>query len=1798
MRTLRPLPPVTPDNDRNAMATITQRGVTFGQKPTGAPAPTDFRQSLAVVVGIDDYGNGIPRLSTAVSDARRLAAILRHCHGYRVRLLTRGVTRERLLRLLQQEIKPTGDDRLLFYFAGHGDAKTDESDESGPQGFLLLQDARAHQPDSYLPMTELRKTLRGLACRHLLAILDCCFAGAFNWSDVTRAALPDKPPRLYRERYERYVRYSACQALTSAAYDETARDVAFGEYIGRRREVVATKRRKHSPFALALFDGLLGAADLVGAVDLVPAQGDGIITALELFEYLRQRVERAAGQAGNQEQTPGLWPLSPKNKGEYVFLVPGKTPALPPAPELTAKNNPYRGLKPFATADAPLFFGRAKLTDSLAALVEQEPLVIVVGVSGSGKSSLVNAGLIPRLTRAGEPPGAKAQLGAGDGLPWRVLGPLRPGATPLTSLLRLLQEQLPETDARLLAGQSGVGGIDPDWLRSHPQERRLLVVDQFEEVITECRDHEERRGLIEQLVGLVAASSGRLHVVLTLRLDYEPQVRDLWDAGQWLDRRRFIVTPMKNDDLREAIERPATERVLYFEPPDLVQRIVDDVQPQRTPAALPLVSCILNDLYRLRDPDNRALTEETYDQLGGIVGVPGKCADQEYGALAPAEQATLRRLMLRMVALEGDELTPRRVFQSELDFGDPAENARVATVRERLTQARLIVGGAGGNPWGETEAHWELAHDALLAWEHLREWCRDSKKALELQSHISQAAGDWDRAPDHKAKAGLIWDYDRLRDAAGLLRCDHLAASPESPTVPRRHPARVGVLGAMIVKVWRSFFPDLTFPQNCFILNRLETQFVIESIRRKAKRLRSRVVISVVTITALAVVAIVTAVLHSEVERQRRETNAQQLVAERKGRETIAQRQASEAQDLNNEYPIRALLLAIEAVKRPLEADGARLGDAESLLRELLESTGGIPLQGSSALAFDPKGERLATGGKNGAVWLYEAGELKDPGRLEGHEGEVTALAFSPKGRWLAAGGGDQDGTVQLWDVADVNAQSVHRLRGHKGLVGGLAFAPGGRWLATVGVDGEVLLWDLNDPHPSANPMPLLGQERTTSVLAFDPKGKWLAILGSDDTVRLWDLDNDNPGPIPSRTHIDRVATLQFDPQGKWLATLGSDGTVRLWDQSRLNEEGAEPTEKTDPTAGGETLVFNPQGRFDPQGRWLATWSEGQTARLWDLEHPETPRPRVLRELEHVPNPLAFDPQGRWLAAAGKDNVAWLWDLRHPQADPQPLKGHKNKIVTLAFYPQGQLLATGSMDRTVRLWNPQHPKAEPQVLRGHEGAIMALAFSPNGPWLCTKDSNDSVRRWDISSPSSDPLLLGGRANQVAIIATDLQGRWLAAGDWDGNVRLWNLAHPRAAPELLCGDQRRLSGEEPAGECDKSRVETLGFGPRGRWLAIATESGTRLLDLDDPDARPIDYGGGAFAFHPDGRRLATEGSDDTVLLWDLDKRREEQRPVILCGEHPASGAEPVSPCASAVVRSLGFDPQGRRLAVIGKDDRAQLLDLADLRRTPTLIDHYAKALAFSPLGRQLATGGVDGVRLWDLGASEPKALAMLCGDKRYEPSEECPSLTGQEEPVTDVGFDGSGRWLAVGSRLGTARLWDLESPNAKPVRLCCDSQKWVETLALDPRGSWLGIGISDGTVRLWDLVHTNIEPVSLTRPIGADALDFKPLGHWFPVTGADGVAQLRNIANPSEGLAPLGFFADEVGIPSIAPAFAFDPQGRWLATGDNDGTVRLWQLDIKMLIDLACRTAGRNLDREKEWHQDFGDYRETCELGLR
>ncbi|MEJ1933545.1 caspase family protein, partial [Nostoc sp. NIES-2111] len=857
---------------------------------------TNFDRNLAVVIGIDHYiSDGIHDLQTAVSDANAIANLLRDEYGYKdehiVRLFSpksekkmlktakqsySPATLEEIRKLLTQtlpnQLKPTLADRLLFYFAGHGIA---HNSKDGPAGYLVPHTAEQGNPNSFLSMGELHDALSKLECHHLLIILDCCFAGTFQWAGG-RKLIPILET-VRREHYDRFIRYPAWQVITSAAHDQEALDVAkLAE--DKRGEIVDEKQELHSPFALALLEGLRE-----DKADIIP---DGVITAHELYVYLEQQVSKFS----SERQKPGIYPMQPAyDKGEFVFTKPGFTSEkLKPAPLLNESNNPYRGLASFDEKHANFFFGRKPMVEELHYRLSQPncSLTVVLASSGFGKSSLIKAGLIPDLRYQSNLNlikaciFTKAILTVFSQLPlkllliyyiqqWYILDPMRPDRFPFTALARVilpiekpeLIKQLsqinfldevfkpqdeknkapddqspdemfvklaeswndakpeakllliedyfdrlralcgnPQEEEQLLQLNQEISGkikylsdrlqndsqylssVIKKWSKTHPNTKILLTIDQLEELITmsyeeQIETHSNSQN--EKLLGNHTASNQpwlpflqvlrraidecpqQLHIVLTLRSDFEPRFLVSPLSSYWKDA-RFPVRAMNLDELREAIEGPALKQALYFEPPNLVSKLIDEVG--QMPGSLALLSFTLSEIYiKLHErwtkdsATDRALQIKDYEKLGGVLGALTSRANQEYDNFVnkgEAYKATMRRVMLRMVAIDGGGVARRRALEYELDYPDPEENKCVKEVIERFVNVRLLVKGRE-----DKTSYVEPAHDLLIqGWGLLQEWIeyKDEKENLILQSRMAAPILDWDKTKDSR----FLWKQD------------------------------------------------------------------------------------------------------------------------------------------------------------------------------------------------------------------------------------------------------------------------------------------------------------------------------------------------------------------------------------------------------------------------------------------------------------------------------------------------------------------------------------------------------------------------------------------------------------------------------------------------------------------------------------------------------------------------------------------------------------------------------------------------------------------------------------------------------------------------------------------------------------------------------------------------------------------------------------------------------------------------------------------------------------------------------
>ncbi|NNF58087.1 MAG: NACHT domain-containing protein [Rhodothermaceae bacterium] len=1571
----------------------------------------DFRQSVAAVIGINAYGHGVPPLKTAVGDARRLAQLLADEHGYDVHLLLdEQATHHGIISLLTDTLPPTigADDRVLFYFAGHGVAL---DGEGGPTGYLLPQDAQIDEAETYLRMSVLNEAFTALECRHMLVLLDSCFSGAFRWSTTRDASR--LPKVIHQERYDRFILDPAWQALASASHDQKALGELPGTF-GERGE-----RNGHSPFAHALFAALEGAGDVVPK-----GEGDGVITASELYLYLEEHLQPAALEAGHR-QTPRLWPLAKHDKGEFIFLVPGHELNLPPAPPLTYDNNPWRGLESYDEEHAELFFGREDVIEELEAYVREHPLTVVLGASGTGKSSVVKAGLVPKLKRD-------------VATAWHVLPVVRPGATPLQAIEQAVAE---------LGTEGGVEEQIAAWCLAHPSERLVLVLDQFEELITMTRAGKERDAVLGLLRRLVEAHPEQVRLILTLRSDFEPQFDRSVLETHW-KRARYVVPPMTQDEVREVIEQPASQRVMYFKPSGLVDALINEVI--QTPGGLPLLSFALSEMYVHyidRRSDDRAIEAVDYEAVGGVVGALRTRADAEFEAFDPAHRQTMRRLMLRMVAAEGSAVARRRVPRSELDYPDPVETERAHEVVQRLTAARLVVEGRDD----DGEPYVEPAHDALVrAWDRLLGWVhaeQDRVADLRFQHNLARATREWGRAED-KARNGLLW-----RDSARSSVLDGLVGREDDALAPHALPfvARLRRSARALRRQFSRTKPD----RQPAWMNRQELAFARRSIQR---RTQIRLFFGVVVLLILAS-AVIAQQQRRQAERERDNALASALAA----------RSYTAFQD--GHYDLAALL-AVE---------GFRTKDTPQTREVLL-----LSLQAGNRTQARPDPEQTAPRPET-SYRLYPrpgmeiAYERPGPATEPAYERRPITVAFADDSLLLVG----VDWRYDMWDLT-----SGDSLRALDDLLSDAATA-GARYGLSDARFGRVRTraWSLmgSGPLPSAEASAVLAQVRRMipdepiQHVALNEDGTRLAVASVMDSaagwpelrVQAWDVARSRKVWEDSLYVLPDIAAMAF--YGDSLLALGyiegtppgaaqAYGGVMLWDMTR--ETGGETGEGP---ASAEFLI--PSGE-----RWSMEFTQAGRRLLIHTGN-------EMQEIDLTQDPL------RELS----DSAMVPWDPWGPS--PPFTKAE-------AVSPDGTLRAVGDFLQ-VELWE-EPSKALLQRETGYRGIVTSLAFNDSGSILATATDRGEVRLWDIVDtegglyttlriPSETPLEF------PSALALNPQGT-TAALLHEGVVRVWD------------GRSDTLMGEAAVPLIDRLGVVEAQFNQAGTRLLIVESTlgderddgpDTTHVHTWDADRRallaPVPLPG-VGALSPDGERVAV-WKGDTLRLWDTARRAYAGPPIVL----PAPIERARFSLDGARLEILAGE------AALGSSvTRVHIWDVPTEQffSVPFAIPSYlALGSVFRFDGQTLRVLDFPVIRTWTLEEDTVHADSIALADAlpRFAGGHDGPepimspsgSLMAFGDCYTDC-INADIGLLDLGRAVAFWGSFAFQGEGAETPMM--------ESFTFSPSDDLLVIESQGGELQLWDVAAREELGLPLQHPADTDFLTFSPDGTRLAVAGYDWGAQ--------------------------------------------------------------------------------------------
>ena len=1717
----------------------------------------------ALVVGINSY-QGLPGLQAPAHDAEAIAHLLHTQGEFRVQRLpevihdgrpqvgqSARVTLRALEAALVKLFKPQGSNvphTALFYFSGHGIQK-----EAGiREGYLALSDSQLDVGFYGLSLFWLRRLLQESPVRQRIIWLDCCHSGEFlNFLEADPGARPGTD-RLFMAASREY----------ESAYESLNSD--------------------YSVFTQALMTGL----------DSRRAE-TGIVTNHSLTAWVNQRLK------GELQQ-----PLF-ENSGSEIILTRSHDGPAPAQALLATDICPYRGLEVFDEAHAPYFFGREELTDQLLDKLRTSRFVSVVGASGSGKSSLVRAGLM-RTLRQGQ------KFSGSGGWQMQLITPIE---HPLKSLAAAFvdldstglerAEQLRRAETFLREGGNGLAqlvrarlltGNGPSSGSQANSPHLLLVIDQFEEVFTLCQGplaEQERHQFLASLIDGIASAGTLLSVVIVLRADFLGKCSLYGDLTQKIEQNLVMVTPLTYQQIKDTIVRPAQKVGLVCEP-NLVHTMLLDVVG--APGELPLLQYTLLELWqrRRRSPQGDSppcLTLDAYNDLGGVRGTLQKRATEIFYSLSADEQRIAKRIFLGLTQLgEGTEDTRRRILKSELVSPQfPVEV--VERVLEKLVAVKLVVTNR--------------VRPAQSPQEHIKQELTNVSTAVRVAQMMAQ------KAPPLSSLLGRALPPQPLPQTALPTLIQPPAVVHQEiqplPTSPRSgwvaYEETVDVVHEALIRNWpllRTWLDEnremlrrqrrielaaqewehVGLPKGTGYLLRgsrlIDAEDFLGSYPEELSALagnyistsqnESHRVREESRLLQIAVPSVLLIALGMTFNQYR---SALQIQAEKDYQLQIAtsREQAAIAQSILQEPssdPTAALLISRLSVER-----GGPTDEAQSSLRAALQN-------------------------------------LRLQMQLPGHSGPVRQTLFSADQRYLATA--SVDGTIRLWSMQPqtIYATSLQALQvlmwqanGRVSAVDGsaditaMAFSPDGDKIAAIASGAShINVWatasgqvrhQINLPGPARQ-------------VAFSPDGTWVATV----TDEQGSADSGNTGQGNSRQSIDlwametgelqahwataeTVQMLQFSPDGQRLLAVGAEGNVRLWPIAAVGTAM--------PAAPPAALLSHPDrvrdASFSTSGRWVVTASDDGQARLWDVATGQLRQvfPHAALVAPHSPSQEAeagslplrvgvataematmatrlpaltrvqISPDEQWVATTGTGLSVGLWSAESAQlthvlsatSDSQMWAASQSTPM-LAFSPDSQLILAGDAGdmgadggHKLTLWQTQ-TGARQGTLQGPGGSVTATTFSPDGAYIATASVDGMVRLWAATAGGELPTV------QVA----DEPVRWVQ----------FMPSSPPAAPAAAAPD--------PA--ADGQSLWAEGFTAP----AAALPSAAALTSPPEPDANPGHltqlmavtadgtlkrwgilapaYSSVGHVNHPDHAAAETAAARDEGMfshrVATLERSAVWAWLQNLVAAFDRGQGHPVRPLGHPTVMTSSF-PRGQT------DELSSLLGDADPQGTaaPTLT-----AVAFSLDSQYVATATTTGwltlyrrapgqssqmLHRLQIGALTASSAAATTASMTNLVASS--GVTQLGVTITDLALSADNRHLlGVGDDL-KVRLWDVQS--GQQIHLLEGHASTISQAAFSPDGQQVITAGRDGTARLWDVRSGQVLQVfSFDHQVLG--VSFSPDGTQVAIADGHGTVHIINASTGAPQVILTGHLDAVLDV-------QFSPDGQSLVTASQDGTARLW-----------------------------------------
>jgi len=1195
---------------------------------------------------------------------------------------------------------------------------------------------------------------------------------------------------------------------------------------------------------------------------------------------------------------------------------------------------PYKGLDAFDEEDAELFFGREKLVDDLVERVKESRTVFVTGPSGSGKSSLVRAGLIPDLK--------KGSIKVSHD--WQYLI-MKPGREPIKALAVAVAGMVHSTDAQddVIKKALTDETIFTRWcdiaLQDGHNKRVVLFVDQFEEVFTQINAEEDRVAFFNLLTHAATVENGRVIILFSMRSDFVSNCAIYPKLNELLNQQFIQIGAMQPDELVSAIAQPALRVGLQIDP-KLIAQIINETEGE--PGSLPLMQFALKDLFDSQTTQNKLvdLNLRDYLQRGGIHKALERHADQTFGGFNTAEQELARSVFTGLIEIGRGTQDTRRTANFDELIPANAKDVNIKAIVDKLADARLIITDEVGGRDTVT-----ISHEKLIdAWPWLKKLVNENRDVIALQNEIAVDAAEW--AENH-------------RDSSYLYSGARLVTAREKMIEQKL------VLGGLA----QGF---------------IEEGMAKQEAERKGKEiLRKRITIGLVSGIAIALALAAYGFVQAR-------------LATNKATEALARQLASQAQLINidrSSNQMTGTLLAIQSMQLFPNADAAHYllnNNFSGLLISRMTHDNGV-----SSIAISPDGKYVVSGSHDGTARVWEAASGKEVARMthddvvtsvafspDGkyivsgswgntarvwetltgkevarmtHRGSANSVAFSPNGKYVVSGGwdytarvweahtgkevarmihgdsvnavvfspdgkyvvsGSHDGTARVWEA--LTGVEVARMT-HDDIVWTVAFSPDGKYVASGGCDiynnykcdkGTAHVWETLTGKEVAR----MTHSGSVDSVAFSPDSKYVVSGSWDNTARIWETLTGKE--VTRMTHDDIVWTVAFSPDGKYVVSGSIDGTARVW-EALTGKEVARMTHDS----SVDSVAFSPVGKYVISG------SSDNTSRVWEVATGK----EVARMTHDDPvGTVAFSPNGKYVVSGSRDKTARVWDVAGGKEVARMT--HNDPVGPLAFSPDGKYVVSGSIDGTARVWDVASGKEVARMT--HDNTVTSVAFSPNGKYVISGSDDNTVRVWEALTGKEVARM--NHDDAVTRVAFSPNSKYVVSGSDDKTARVWEA----------------LTGKEVTHMTHDDKVWTVAFSPDGKYVVSGSYEGTvrvwealtgvevARMTHDDPVTQ--------VAFSPDGKYVVSGSIDGTARVWEA-----------------LTGKEVARMTHDSYVSSVAFSPDGKYVVSGSSDNTARVWEVATGKEVARMThDDPVRTVAFSPDDKFVVSGSSDGTaRVW-------------------------------------------------------------------------------------------------------------------------------------------------------------------------------------------------------------------------------------------